>query len=362
MATPNLSVNLPINQLAANGQALAGLGGDPQAALAQLGPLYAQGYQASLGLNDQLLRGTQGGYESLRQAVNDQYAGIKAGYDQLGTAVQNQLIGTNTTNLNDIQDRYRAASGAAAQAGIDRGIGNTTIALNMQRAIEQDAARARTDSQEKFAQLRAGYQSQIGQAGLGSQREGVGLGANLGQNQLAMLERTNIPYPDAGMFSKLAEMYGASAQAQQDRRDLEAAMPRGGGGTFSRSGVGGVVSGAGGSSMPFGPRMNYGTNMYGSPTPSGPAPMTFASGPAAQALNQGSISHLLNAYDTAYGSSSGYGGEGYAPAPLAMGAVGGGAMAGLGYAGFGGPMFEGGYQGDFSNGYYDYGSGEWIGE
>lgn len=218
MATPNLSTQLPWGSLAAGGNALSGLGGDPKAALSQLGSNYNQQYQSSLGMNQALMGGVQTGFEALRSNVDSQYSDIMGGYNALYGDVLGRIAGSNDSNITDINAQYNAQAGKALSNAVSRGLGNSTVAGNMDRGIQLDRARAITDSQNRFAQLGAGYANQIGQARLGAQQQGVNLGANLGQGQLAALERVNAPYPDAGMYGSLAQMYGAQIERDQGQR------------------------------------------------------------------------------------------------------------------------------------------------
>lgn len=270
MATPNLAINLPWQSLAGQANALQGLGGDPRAAMAQLGQNYTNSYLGALNLNANLFGGIQTGYEALRSQLDKQYSDISGGYSKLYGDVLGKIAGTNQTNLQDINTQYAARQGEATQQMVNRGLGNSTVVQNMQRAIEMDRSRARTASENQFAQLQAQYMNNIGQSGLQAQQQGAQLSSQLGQNQLNWLNTIQAPYPQASMYQDLAKMYGAQLQGQQDRQAMQQLMPQGGGGTFSRGGVGGVVSGAGGNTLPWGPKMNYGTGLYGgSPSNSG---------------------------------------------------------------------------------------------
>ncbi len=262
MAVP-LSINLPWQALAGQANMLQGLGGNPQQAMAALGQNYSNAYQGALNLNANLFSGIQTGYEALRGQLDKQYQDISGGYEKLYGDVLGKIAGTNQTNLTDIDTSYAAQAGKASQDMVSRGLGNSTVQQSIQRGIELDRQRARTASQNSFAQLQAQYMNQIGQGGLQARQQGAQTGAQLGQNQLNWLNTIQAPYPQAGAYQDLAKMYGAAMQGQQDRQAMQQLMPQGGGGTFTRGGVGGVVSGAGGNTLPFGPKMNYGTGMYG---------------------------------------------------------------------------------------------------
>lgn len=247
MATPSLQVDLPWGGLAAGGAALSGLGGNPAAAKAQLGPLYQQQYNAALGMNQALYSGAQQGYEGLRSSVDRQYQDVLGGYQQLYGDVLGRIAGSNASNIMDIDTNAAAQSGRASQDMVSRGLGNSTVQQNMQRAISLDRARAITDSENRFAQLGANYASNIGQNRLQAQQQGIGLGANLGQAQLGMLERVNAGYPDAGMYGSLAQMYGAQEEAEKNRLAQRDALNAASRGQFSTPGTSSPAS-------PFGKR------------------------------------------------------------------------------------------------------------
>lgn len=262
MATPNLTTNLPWQSLSSGGNAFAGAGGDPQAALGQLGQNYNNQYQAALGLTGAQYSGLQTGYENLRQSVDQNYQDILGGYSSLYGNVLDRIAGTNSSNIQDINSQYNANQGAMNQSAVSRGLGNSSLQQNLQRANELDRARAITGSQNQFAQLGANYAANIGSQRLGAQQQGAQLGANLGQAQLGSLERVNVGYPDAGMYGNLAQMYGRQAEQQR----LQKQQPAGGGirqaGAFMASG--GTVSPA----SPWGSRNPAGQGV-GSMGPSG---------------------------------------------------------------------------------------------
>lgn len=283
MAVPSLKVDLPWQSLAAGGNVLSGLGSDPAAAAQQLGQNYNSAYQGALGLNQALYSGTQSGYDTLRNNVSDQYADVVKGYSDLAGDVLGRIAGTNQTNLTDINTAYDANQGAALQRSVSGGLGNSSTQQGLSRAIELDRARAITGSQNQFAQLGAGYAASLGGARLGAQQQGIGLGANLGQAQLGALERVNAGYPDAGMYSNLAQMYGAQSQAAANKKAQQAALGAAGAGQMSSPGGASPASPFGSRPLnpnPFGgqgssgssggsPGFNYATGGYGSGPTSG---------------------------------------------------------------------------------------------
>jgi len=325
MAVAQFNYNLPWQGLATGGQALSGLGGDPKAAMANLGPLYQSQYAAALGMNQALHQGVQTGYDSLRQSVDDIYGNIYKNYDSLYGDVLGRIAGTNTSNIRDIEANARAQSAASQQSLINRGLGNTTILNSANRGINSDRQREITRSNEQFAQLGAGYANQIGQNRIGAQQSKAQMMAGLGTQQLGALERVNAGYPDAGMYGQLAQMYGASAEADKNRQQLQRGMAQvpmaSGGYSYSPSPWGSRSLGGGGGGSWGGDSWtgnNQGSN-YGSfyqPQQMAQRPM-----PAAYSQDVGGYSDLGTDYYTPdYGGVEGmdqvpmdnYGDYGYA--------------------------------------------------
>jgi hypothetical protein len=222
MAVANLSSDLPWQGLQAGANALSGLGANPQDALAQLGPMYSQQYNAALNMNQALFNAGQSGYQNLRNQLDQQFSGIQQGYNDLYGNVQGMIQGSNASNIQDINTNYAAQAGQASSDMVSRGLGNSTVQQNMQRAINLDRARAITQSQNQFAQLGANYAAQIGGAGLAAQQQGAGIQASLGQAQMNALNQVNAGYPDASMYGQLAAMYGAQQQRQQYLDNIKA--------------------------------------------------------------------------------------------------------------------------------------------
>lgn len=293
MAIAPINSVLPWQQLAAGGQALSGLGGDPQQAMQNLGPLYQQQYQAALGMNQQLHQNVQTGYDSLRQNTDQIYNNIYQNMESQYGDVLGRIAGTNTSNINDIGRNAQALSGQASQQMVSRGLGNSTVQQNMQRAIEADRARETTRSNEAFAQLGAGYANQIWQGRTAAQQNKAQAMAGLGTAQLGALERVNAGYPDAAMFGSLAQMYGAQSEAARNRKQL------GPGSGFAQAG--GASAGYSSSPSPWGSRTlgggGGGGGYYGGGGYSGGGGGYYAPASAEQ------IAQGQNFYDAATGSN-----------------------------------------------------------
>ena len=302
MATQRLAFDLPWGGLQAGGQALSGLGGDPQQAMAQLGPMYQQQYQAALAMNQANNQNVQTGYGQLRDEANQVYDNIYKNLDARYGDVLGRIAGTNTSNINDIGRNAEALSGRATQEMVTRGLGNTTVQQNMQRAIEADRARETTRSNEAFAQLGAGYADRIWSDRTNAQQNKAQHLSSLGTQQLGAMERIQAGYPDAGMFGSLAQMYGAQAEAQRNRKEQEKALSRAGQGVMSSGGYSYSPS-------PWGSRNPAGTGGVGG-YGGGYGGSYYGGGgqwatPSAQQIAQGQ-----NYYNAATGSNVNFGGGG----------------------------------------------------
>lgn len=267
MAVADLSAQLPWQALAGQANAFANLGNNPQQAAAALGSSYAGNYNAALNMNQGLYSGIQTGYQNLRGQLDQQYQDVFKGYQNLYGDVLGRIAGTNQSNIQDINSQYNAMQGGTLAGLVSRGLGNSTTMASLARGTEMDRARAVTASQNQFAQLQAGYASQLGQAGLQSQQQGANLGANLGQNQLNFMNSVQAPYPNMGTYAQLAQMYGAQGQAQQDRSMQMSMLQQAqgpGAGTFIRGGP--TVSGGSAGFGPLTPSANFGYSGGGQTT------------------------------------------------------------------------------------------------
>ncbi len=331
MAVSDLTAQLPYQALASQANAFSGFGGNPAAAASNLGPAYAGNYNAALNLNQGILQGTQTGYQNLRTQLDQQYGDISKGYANLYGDVLGRIAGTNQTNLTDINSAYDAQAGNQMQSAVSRGLGNSTVQQNMQRGVEMDRQRALTASQNQFAQLGAGYASSLGAQGLQSQQAGAQTQANLGSQQLQFLGNTQAPYPNAGLYSQMAQQYGAQIEANKNRAQVQSMM---GGGRFATAGGGyggGVGTGSGNNSPFLGPRGDYGSGGFLGGQQSFPVGQNQSNG----VFDQGSIDRLFNQGQDQSQLGGDFGGGAFSD-PQAMAAVGGGAVGALGWGGYGG--------------------------
>lgn len=348
MPVSDLTAQLPFQGYQNQANAFSGYGGNPSAAAANLGPAYASNFNTSANLNNAILQGTQTGYQNLRGQLDQQYGDIYGKFQNLYGDVLGRIAGTNQTNMQDINTAYNAQAGNTTQSLISRGLGNSTVLDSMQRGVEADRQRALTASQNQFTQLGAGYASAIGGQGLQSQQQGAQTQANLGSQQLQFLGSTQAPYPNAGMYSQMAQMYGAQQEADKNRQQAASLMrpPTG----FAQGGMG-VGSGSGNNTPFKGPPPGFGSSLmsgntggyggfgsfggYGQQQTYTPDPnLGFSGGNYQAPENPGAQ----------YGYSD----------PQAMAAIGGGAIGAMGWGGYGSPMGGGGTS------YYDAGAGAMV--
>lgn len=301
-AMPRLGGSLPFAGSAGAGDMFKSLGGTAQEAMAALGTHYAKGYDSARGFNEALYGLADKGYGELAayqtsaadaigagftelggRLAADQ-AGIAAGYGQLQGDVLRGIEGVGVARGREIDDAFERSNANAQQSMINRGLGNTTVLDSAVRGVVGDRERERTRLAEDLAQMRAGYQSQLGQAGLSFRERAVGdqtalgtaglgfgersmgQGMNLGYRHLDFLNSIQAAYPDAGMYASLAQQFGAAEQAGQDRELIRqqiaqqaatAERAAGGGGMNidTPSFGGGYARGVGGLEAP---KANYG--------------------------------------------------------------------------------------------------------
>lgn len=165
---------------------------------------YNSAYKAAASTNNNLYQQAMSGYAQMIAQANAAQQQVTAGYGTLQRKVVQGLKGSNRANLQDIADQFTSLSGSMSQQMIDRGLGNTTVQQSVQRGVSADYAKERTRSQGAFAQLIASMRSQLGQARLQSQQQGIGMMSGLQSDQLHYLASIASPYPDPGMYAQMA--------------------------------------------------------------------------------------------------------------------------------------------------------------
>lgn len=248
MAIPTIQGNLPFQSLAAAGAAQAPLAGGGAGAAAALPGAYDASYKSALGFNEAQYGNVLAGYQGVLSSQQDALSSIGRGYSDLSQQVLGGLEGAGAAERQRIGDAYAAAQGQAGQSLVSRGLGNSTVVDSTNRGLTFDAQKQYLDLADRLMQQRAGYTSQLGLAGLAQQQQSVMANSGLAQNQLGWMNSVNAPYPDAGMYSQLAQQYGMTGQADKDRNTIlgaasaagratpqsSGAVSRGGGGFFTQ--------------------------------------------------------------------------------------------------------------------------------
>ncbi len=149
---------------------------------------------------------TMQGYQSL---ANAQYAAeqpIEAGYSNLYNTVMGTICGIQTSQLQAVQCQYTKANASTQQQMINAGLGNSTVLASLQRGNCAQKSLATTQVQNQFAQLKAGYESQLGLAGLNAQMQMLGMNTALGVQQLKCMM---VPLPNPSGFASQWQMMGS---------------------------------------------------------------------------------------------------------------------------------------------------------
>lgn len=333
MPAPNLiGGQLPWGQAAGGANLFQGMGGTPQQSAAALGPNYANAYTSALAMNQQNYGNILAGYQQTAAQHADAADSIAGGYTGLTNSVLDRIKGIGQAAQANLGEQYNRASGLASQGLINRGLSNTTVANSVQAGIERDRSRAMVDLQDTQANRLAGYESQLGQAALGSRQHNTDQALNLSQNQLGWMNSVSAGYPNAGMYGQLAEQFGRTGQANADRE--QALRLGGGGGPDPRSAGIPPATRGGGAGFFDNPTHDLGAGGYTPPPLGG-----MFSGPGSSAYTGGMFN--ITGRPNFFGNSGVLGGGGQ-PA--------GGQAPGLPYAppqsgfggGFGGQNYGGG--------------------
>lgn len=299
------------------------------------------------------------GYQSAYDTLRDSTLRAAAGYGALQSSVLSGIRDVGASQQQAIDDYYAQQRGQATQSLVDRGLGNTTVVEGVRRGLGLDQQKANVALANQMAQLTAGYQSNLGLAGLNFQNQAaaqlagqanLGLGYQaqaaaqntaLAQSQLGWMNSVNAPYPNAGLYAGLAQQYGATQQANADRASFDAA----------RQQMAQAAARAGGT-----PAVPQGATVLGGGevSPWGPSPGTFGGGGGYQPAGGGFGRIDPSMYGTT--APAAFGGSGYGAQASALygSAVPHDAADVTGY----GPQREADY-GDLA-GSYDAGGADWL--
>lgn len=291
-----------------------------------LGASYNNAYNAALKFNQGNYNSILSGYQTALQNQVGSENEIGRGYTDLSNRVLGDLHRAGTTQRQANADEYARVSGLMANQMIDRGLGNTTVQQSMQRGLEFDRSKANNALAESIGNMTAGYRSNLGQAGLGFRERAMGMNSGLQQNQLNWMNSVNAPYPSASAYANMAQMYGATDQANKNRQMMMGMMGgggSGGGGYMAQPayGTGGGATGRPMGDWAYGSSGGYGDvggvgNGWGSGSGMSMSQMGFGAPQGAdwtQAYQGGStLDYSPGSYGDMWGDSPGgnYGGGG----------------------------------------------------
>lgn len=246
-----------------------GQGGNPYqgGGIGNLGSAYQQSYQAALDQNKALYSNILGGYQQTMANQVGAQANIAGGYGQLYNNVLGGISNIGASQGQAIEDVYAQQKGQAQQSLTSRGLGNTTVSDSVQRGLGLDKSKAQIALANQMAQTTAGYQSQLGLAGLGYGNMANMQNTGQANQQLGWMNSVQAQYPNAQSYNQLAQMSGQAQQANADRAAIQKLGQRGGSVATGGSGGSGFRQSTG-SSLPFGLYSHGGagggyTGMYG---------------------------------------------------------------------------------------------------
>lgn len=311
-----------------------------QGGLQGLADQYAQSYNSALGQNQAMYNNILAGYQQTMQNQVSAQDAIGQGYNQLYNNVLGGIQGIGASQSQAIADAYAQQAGALQQQLTNSGLGNTTVSGQMQRGPMLDAQKAQVALANQLAQLTAGYQSNLGMAGLNQQNMANMQNTALSNQQLNWMNSVTAAYPNAQDYYGLYAQQGQWDQARQDR-DLALTLARMGQASVAPAGVSsrGPGLGAHGGDL----QQPIGTRGGGSPD-YGPSPILSSRGSAGTTGPGGYVPLPWNPASSpgyqagASAPSMGYGVPGWGSAMAGMDAI--NAYTGGGSLGYGGVQYN----------------------
>ncbi len=279
-----------------------GGGGVLPTSAADVASAYQSNYNAALATSQQQYNNTMAGYDNLLNKVLTDQSGIVQGYNRLSKQVTDTLQGSNDANTAMIDKQYAQYMSELGQKLTNAGLTNSTVVASLGRGITFDQKLAQSDSASKYANLLAGYMTDIGKSGLNFQAQAIDQYSGVAQNQLRAMQDVQVQYPDAGVYLGYSNMYGQLDQQNKDRdlmSSLYDQMMQG-----SRGTAGGGLSGVYGTqATPY-----YGSSTSaGSYVPQGTSPGGALSPYASSYSGGGNSSGKMLDYTSGYGNIySGY--------------------------------------------------------
>jgi hypothetical protein len=155
---------------------------------ASVDPTLFGGYQNLLGLNQNNYSNILGAYSGGASQLQGNLSGIYPGYGALTGQIKDTLglsgggWGVAAPAAEAIKNAGIAEQGKIGQQMTNQGLGNTTVSGNMANQANYFTQQAYGGLGAQLAQTFAGYQSQLGLAGLGARMQGAGMQSGLAQN------------------------------------------------------------------------------------------------------------------------------------------------------------------------------------
>lgn len=193
-----------------------------------------------------MLKSAQSSYQAMINGYNTALSNqssaqqaVEGGYSQLYHDVLSGIKDVGTSQSQAIADTYAQKSGSAMQGLINSGLGNTTVQSSVGRGLTLDEQKAQIALANQTSQLYAGYQSQLGLAGLNYRGQAIQQNSQLQSQQLGAMGQMA---QSEGNWALQGYSIDAQLRAQQLR---QAGM----GGTGSS----GVMGAPGGGNLSEGP-------------------------------------------------------------------------------------------------------------
>lgn len=185
-------------------------------------------YSQLLGLNQQNYGNVLNAYQQGQGNLGQQLPGIYGGYGAVQGQVENtlgmgQVLGQNgnwgvaAPAAQAIGQAYQQNQANTTQQMTNAGLGNTTVGANLQNQNTLGAAQAYGGLGAQLAQTAAGYQAQIGQAGLGARMQGLQAQTGLYGDQGKALAGYNFQNTAGALSGQYTNSSSQSQQQQQQQ-------------------------------------------------------------------------------------------------------------------------------------------------
>lgn len=127
------------------------------------------------------------GYQDTLTGLQSKQDELMGKYNTLQGDVLEGLEGSDRSQRDAIRERYEQEYGKMQSGLASKGLGSTTVGANLQRGLISDRTKAENELTDRFAQLSAGYRSNLGLAGLSYAGQALGAQQALNQAQLGYM-------------------------------------------------------------------------------------------------------------------------------------------------------------------------------